>query len=153
LKKSTIRLQTSGPLTALTAYVEALADAGYKNKGLSMLDDSAAYFSESGCYEPELLRLRAELLLLQTGPATAKPSEDLFRQALDFAHQQGASSWELRAATSLAQLLNDQGHASDAIACLEPVYERFTEGFDTSDLIAAKRLLSELGHRVPRCSS
>jgi predicted ATPase len=89
-------------------------------------------------------------LLLQTAPATAKPSDDLFRQALDIAHQQGALSWELRAATSLARLLRDQRHPADAIACLRPVYDRFTEGFGTADLIAAKRLLDELDNRAPR---
>jgi predicted ATPase len=83
-------------------------------------------------------------LLLQTAPAAAKPSEDLFRQALDSAHQNGALSWELRAATSLARLLHRQGRAADAIACLQPVYDRFTEGFRTADLIAAKQLLDEL---------
>jgi predicted ATPase len=51
----------------------------------------------------------------------------------------------LRAATSLARLLRDRGRAADAVACLEPIYDRFTEGFDTADLIAAKQLLDELG--------
>jgi hypothetical protein len=59
----------------------------------------------------------------------------------------------LRAATSLASLLRDQGHHAEATACLQPIYERFTEGFDTADLIAAKRLLGGLGgahHPTPR---
>ena len=134
------------PFTALTPYVEALAGAGCRDEGLAVLDGSAAHSSESGCYEPELLRLRGELLLL--GGADAELSEDLFRRALDLARQHGALSWELRAATSLARLLKTQGHASDAVACLEPVYRRFTEGFGTSDLIAARRLLGDLGHRA-----
>ena len=78
-------------------------------------------------------------------PAAAKPSEDLFRQSLDVARQQGALSWELRAATSLARLLRNQGRPADAIACLQPIYDCFTEGFDTADLIAAKQLLDESG--------
>jgi len=53
-------------------------------------------------------------------------------------------SWELRAATSFARLLRNQGRPADAIACLQPVYDRFTEGFGTGDLIAAKQLLDEL---------
>jgi len=48
-------------------------------------------------------------------------------------------------ATSLARLLRDQSRSADAIACLQPIYDRFTEGFDTADLIAAKQLLDELG--------
>jgi predicted ATPase len=59
-------------------------------------------------------------------------------------------SWELRAVTSLARLLRRQGRAVDAIACLQPVYDRFMEGFGTVDLIAAKQLLDDLGdHEKP----
>jgi predicted ATPase len=50
----------------------------------------------------------------------------------------------LRAATSLARLLRDQGRLVDATACLQPIYDRFTEGFGTADLIAAKQLLDDL---------
>jgi hypothetical protein len=51
----------------------------------------------------------------------------------------------LRAATSLACLLRDQGRSADAVACLRLIYDRFTDGFDTADLIAAKRLLDQTG--------
>ena len=71
-------------------------------------------------------------------------AEDHFRQALDLAHRQGALSWELRAATSLARLRRDQGRSADALALLEPVYNRFTEGFETADLKSAKTLLDTL---------
>jgi predicted ATPase len=90
------------------------------------------------------LRVRGEILLLQSSPAAAERAEDLFRQALDEARRQQALSWELRAAMSLARLLRNQGRPADAIACLKPVYDRFTEGFDTADLIVAKQLLDEL---------
>jgi predicted ATPase len=53
-------------------------------------------------------------------------------------------SWELRAATSLARLRRDQGRSADATALLQPVYDRFTEGFATADLTAAKALLDDL---------
>jgi len=82
---------------------------------------------------------------LQSPPAAADPAEYLFRQALDGACRQEALSWELRAATSLARLLRNQGRPAAAIACLQPIYDRFTEGFDTADLIAAKQLLDESG--------
>jgi predicted ATPase len=57
---------------------------------------------------------------------------------------QGALSWELRAATSLARLWRDQGRPAEGMALLQPVYDRFTEGFDTADLQAAKALLDAL---------
>jgi predicted ATPase len=65
-------------------------------------------------------------------------------------HRQKALSWELRAAMSLARLLRHRRYPAEAIACLQPIYDRFTEGFDTPDLIAAKQLmdaLSDAGRR------
>ena len=56
---------------------------------------------------------------------------------------QGALSWELRATRSLARLVRDQGHLADAMAILQPVYDRFTEGFGTADLKIAKALLDD----------
>ena len=84
----------------------------------------------------ELVRVKGELLLLQSAPGAAP--EDHFRQAIAGARQQGALSWELRAATSLARLLRNQGRPTDAAVCLRPIYDRFTEGFGTADLVAAK---------------
>jgi predicted ATPase len=52
--------------------------------------------------------------------------------------------WELRAATSLAQLWRDQGRPAAGVALLQPVYGRFTEGFGTTDLKAAKALIDAL---------
>jgi predicted ATPase len=64
--------------------------------------------------------------------------------ALDGARQQETLSWELRAATSLARLLRNRGRPSDAMAVLQPVYDRFTEAFDTADLKTARTLLDTL---------
>jgi predicted ATPase len=93
---------------------------------------------------PELLRVKGELLLLQCAPESTATGEDLFRQALDLVREQGALSWELRAATSLARLRYNQNCSAEASALLQPVYDRFTEGFDTADLIEAKALLDSL---------
>ena len=91
----------------------------------------------------ELLRVKGELLLLQGAPGAAAAAEGHFRQALDWARRQGALSWELRAATSLARLWRDRA-GPPRRRTLQPVYDRFTEGFATADLKAAKRLLEEL---------
>jgi hypothetical protein len=138
---SDARLQN---LTCCTELVEALAKAGRNAEGLAVLDEFEAQSPEFGVFTPEFLRVRGELLLPKAATATAKPSEDLFRQALDFAHRHAALSLELRAATSLARLLRSQGRGPEAMVCLQPIYDHFTEGFDTCDLIAAKRLLDEL---------
>ena len=67
-----------------------------------------------------------------------------FRRAIAAAQEQGAKSWELRAATSLARLWAEHGKPTDARDLLAPVYGWFTEGFDTADLKDAKALLDEL---------
>ena len=75
-------------------------------------------------------------------------AEEHLRQALDWARRQGALSFELRAATSLARLQSDQGRPADAMALLQPVYHRFTEGFETADLRGAKALIDSLPLRA-----
>jgi predicted ATPase/DNA-binding winged helix-turn-helix (wHTH) protein len=92
----------------------------------------------------EQLRVKGEILLWRGGSGVALEAEAHFRQALDLARQQGALSWELRAATSLARLWHDQDRNKQAHAVLAPVYNRFTEGFSTADLKAARLLLDEL---------
>ena len=89
------------------------------------------------------LRLRGDLLL--RGPNGDRgAAEGLYRQAISIAGGQQAKSLELRAATSLAMLLGEQGRRSEGHAVLAPVYGWFTEGFGTLDLKEAKGLLDEL---------
>ncbi len=71
-------------------------------------------------------------------------AETCFHQALNVARQQQAKSWELRAATSPARLWQSQDKRQDAYDLLAQVYNWFTEGFDTADLLEAKALLQEL---------
>jgi predicted ATPase len=68
----------------------------------------------------------------------------VYRKALTIAVEQEAKLWELRAAVSLARLRRDQGRHAEARDLLAPVYNWFTEGFDTPDLKEAKALLDEL---------
>ena len=134
--------------TSLIQLLEILVQTRHMADGLAVIERMEQ--SGTSCYTPELLRLKGELSLLQDTPAAAETAKDLFRRALDEAHRQGALAWELRAATSLGRLLRDQGRPADATACLQPIYDRFTEGFGTTDLIAAKQLLDDLvaaGHR------
>jgi predicted ATPase len=131
-------------LSGLTQLAEALGQAGRTTEGLALLEAGVEQF-EDGCFSPELIRLKGELMMQQDMPGAAESAETHLRQALDGARKQGALSWELRAATSLARALRAQGRAADAIACLRPIYDRFTEGFGTADLVAAKQLLDEAG--------
>jgi predicted ATPase len=83
------------------------------------------------------------LLLLQK-PSAAATAEDHFEQSLEWARRQGAMSWELRGATSLARHWHRQRRTSQARTLLGSVYRRFTEGFDTAELLDAKELLKSL---------
>jgi predicted ATPase len=66
------------------------------------------------------------------------------QQALAVARRQQAKSLELRAATSLSQLWQQQGKRDEARELLAPIYGWFTEGFDTADLQEARALLAAL---------
>ncbi len=68
----------------------------------------------------------------------------VLRRAIDHAREQPSKGVELRAATSLANLLKQQGRVKDARAILAPLYGFFTDGFDTPDLIEAKAVLDSL---------
>ncbi len=131
----------------LGVIAEALSQTGQVEEGLAMLDAATASADETGEHwgMAELLRVKGELLLLQDARDAAAAAEAQFRQALDWAHRQGARSWSLRVATSLARLLRDRGRAAEGTALLRPIYSEFTEGFDTADLKAARALLLALG--------
>ncbi len=92
----------------------------------------------------ELYWLKGELTLQADGQSPASEAEACFQQAIAVAQRQSAKSWELRAATSLDRLWQRQGRKLEARALLAPVYNWFTEGFDTEDLKDARALLEEL---------
>ncbi len=91
----------------------------------------------------EILRLHGEWLLRRDAPDLAFATER-FERALALARSQGALAWELRAATSLARLMDRTGRRSEAMALLAPIHARFTEGLASADLVAARRLLDAL---------
>jgi predicted ATPase len=93
---------------------------------------------------PELLRVKGELFRLDGSATAVKAAEDHFMQALEWARRQEALSWELRATTSLAELWHGRGKTADAEQLLSSVYNRFSEGFETSDLKTARALINEL---------
>ncbi|MGB6552884.1 MAG: AAA family ATPase [Candidatus Binataceae bacterium] len=134
----------------LTLSLATLADAclrvGRIEDGLKAIGDALDLVRRSGeCFwEAEINRLRGELLLGQSpsDPALARASVE---HAIKKARQQGAKSLELRATTSLAQMLMSTGRRDEARAMLAEIYNWFTEGFDTADLKEAKALLDELG--------
>jgi hypothetical protein len=131
---------------------ESLVRAGKNADGVAAIEEAIAHYerTEERWAVAEMLRIKGELLLLQGAQGAADAAEDLFRQALDWARQHGALSWELRAATSLARMLRDRDRIGKARDLLAPIYQRFTEGFGTADLRAAKKILDELNSPHPQ---
>ena len=115
------------------------------DEGLDAVADGLAQVLRTGAgsLEPELHRIKGDLLLLQ-GPPNAVEAERCFRQAIQITRDQSNRFWELRATTSLARLLAKQGQRDEARAMLSEIYNWFTEGFDTADLKEARSLLVEL---------
>ena len=123
---------------------EVYERTGQVEEGLHVLAEMRVAVGHSGfrCLEAEIYRLTGALLLQQAIP-NAPQAEAHFEQALEVARRQQAKSYELRAATSLARLWQQQGKHAEARELLAPIYGWFTEGFDTADLQEAKALLEE----------
>jgi tetratricopeptide (TPR) repeat protein len=133
------RLEITRNLAFLT---DAQASAGAVTDALETVEQALCANLEEIAYRPEAFRLRGELRLRQ---GDAKHAEGDFREAIAIAQTMSAKGWELRATMSLARLLKGQGRRDEASAVLAEIYNWFTEGFDTADLIDAKALLEELG--------
>jgi tetratricopeptide (TPR) repeat protein len=125
--------------------LEGLLKARCIEEGLKVVSEAVAFGQATGAkfYEPDYYRLEGDLLLMQGAEQTAS-AEACFRKAIEIASQHGAKWFELRATTSLARLLAKQGKRVEARTMLADIYNWFTEGFDTADLIDAKALLDEL---------
>jgi class 3 adenylate cyclase/predicted ATPase len=129
----------------LALLAEACGIMGQPEAGLPALAEALTLADTTGerwC-EPELHRLKGALLLQQSSDNQAE-AEASFQHAIRIAQSQQAKSLELRAATSLAKLWQQQGKRQEAHDLLAPVYNWFMEGFDTLDLKDAKALLGEL---------
>jgi predicted ATPase len=132
---------------SLCALAEGLAGAGRITEGLETLDDALERCEryEERWYIAELLRVKGELELQRHSAAASSSAEDSFLQSIDWARRQGALSWELRAAMSLARLRRQQNRTTEARELLASVCNRFAEGFETADFRAANALLEAIG--------
>ena len=154
MRQGLAALQATGGEARLPYYLALLAEAharaGQADEGLIAVSDALAHLNATGevWYEAELHRLRGALLVQQaTGreQTLLSEAEACLHRALSIAHRQHAKPLALRAAMSLSRLWQSQGKRTEARALLAPIYDWFTEGFDTADLQEAKALLEELG--------
>ncbi len=145
ISRGLVGFGATGTQLSLPKYRAELAEvyllAGRQEDGLNALEESLSS-GEHTWWLPEQHRIHAELLLLE--PGNEAEADAYLRQALDLARSQKSKSLELRAATSLARLLQKQGRAAKGRELLAECYARFTEGFDTPDLQQARGLLKEL---------
>lgn len=140
----------------LCAQARALVQRGATEPGLAVIADALAMVEKNDerWDEAELYRLKGELLLQKEGERTASGSsltgppteaEACFLKSIDIARSQRAKSLELRVTTCLARYWLLRGKAKAAHEMLSEIYDWFTEGFDTIDLLEAKGLLAEIG--------
>ena len=138
----------SGTHSSLGWYLSRIAigyaQAGEIEKALQTIEDAFGAAPEEKMHLPEFHRLRGDFLWMKNEETDLELVEDEYRKAIDYARQFKALSQELRAVTRLGRLLQSEGRVDEARSLLAPVYERFTEGFGTKDLIEARALLDEL---------
>jgi predicted ATPase len=139
-------------LPFLAQFAEGSSRVGEIASGRVAIDQALerCHRDEELWYLPELLRIKGEILLREGAPGAVVTAEAQFLQSLDWARRQEVLAWELRTAMSLARLWRSQGRPGDGREQLASVYGRFTEGFATADLRAAKQLLDELAHGASR---
>jgi hypothetical protein len=150
LRGALAELRENGAAPSYPAFLATLAGGfgctGQVAEGMATIDQALMLSTEREehwCL-PELLRIKGELAILDDAADAAAAAEGHFLEARDWAHRHQALAWELRAATSLARLRQRQHRVAEGREVLGSVYDRFTEGFGTADLKAAKALLAAL---------
>jgi tetratricopeptide (TPR) repeat protein len=148
IKSGLTRMANQGGRLGLTENLIALAGAqaldGSNSEALKTIDETLEVNPEEAFAKPEALRFRGELRL-EDGQTESAEAD--FRHALALARKMTAKAWEPRAAMSLARLLLRTNRRDEGRVLLQPIYNWFTEGFDTADLKDAKALLDELSNR------
>jgi hypothetical protein len=131
--------------TVHRALAEGLIMLGNSTEATIVIDGLVADANRgSGTFElPDMLRTRAQVLLA-ISPDNAHLAEKTLKRSLDCARQQSAPGWELRSALALARLWLDRGRTQEASTLLSGIHERFSEGFETADLIEAAYQLRSL---------
>lgn len=149
LTEATAMWEAVGGRTTYGEYTSRIATAlgrmGQFDEAFALSEKALAHQATTGeiWYQPESHRIHGKLLMSSPKPQM-QAGLDYVKKAIDLARTQGARSFELRAASSLAEHLIEEGQPTEAEAALAPVFAQFDEGFDTPDLVAAKALLERI---------
>jgi hypothetical protein len=124
---------------------QGLAAMGQESESKALIEARMLQVETGGemLYVPELLRVKGNVLLSMRDPDRSE-AEVYFKKSFELSRGLGARGWELRAARDLAKLLAEQGDSEGGRKLLQPVYDGFSEGFETADLKAAEALLVSL---------
>ncbi len=147
LERAVAQCREIGHMARLPFYIAVLAEAltkqGRLQEAEAMIGEALelASHQNDGCNFPELLRIRALVFAALGEPEKQEAS---LIESMALAEKIGAASWRLRAGTDLARLWQAQSRADEARRLLQPVFDTFTEGFDTRDVAAAAQLLESL---------
>jgi predicted ATPase len=124
---------------------EAMIALGQPEEARALIADAFAHAPASESVDaPELLRVKAAILLSMPEPEAAE-AEECLAQSLALARRQCAKGWELRTTITLARLRAAQKRDAEARHLLSAIYGQITEGRETRDLAEATALLRELG--------
>ena len=127
----------------LGVLAEAYLLAGHVSEAAATVEEALAASERTGVrwFDPELLRIRGQVAQLDRDGSGRTCAEETFRQALELSRHQGSLAWQLRTALSLARLWAREGHSREAHELVRAIYELFTEGFQTRDLLEARALI------------
>jgi non-specific serine/threonine protein kinase len=149
LRRGLVEMQEAGYLMFYpffrAEFAAALGALGRFDESLAEIDGALHFADENNSrwFVPDILRTKGELVALR-GSDDPEMVTNLFLRSMNQAHDQQALFWELRTATSLARHLRNHRRPGDALAHLQTVYDRFTEGLDMADLKSARALLDSL---------
>jgi class 3 adenylate cyclase/tetratricopeptide (TPR) repeat protein len=148
LTKGVAEYLATGTHSSLGQYLSILAKGyagmGNMEKAFSTIEDAFGAAREELMLLPDLHRVRGNLLAQRATGNDLAEAENSYREAIALSQKFESLAYELRAVTRLGHLLRSRGRVSEALALIEPVYGKFTEGFDTTDLRKARTLLDEL---------
>jgi predicted ATPase len=127
------------------ALAEGLRRIAHFREAFLAVNSIIAFATDRGAkfYLAELMRIKA-LILASMPQLDSMSAMDCLIESIALAREQSALALELRSTTAMARLLSDSGQRDQARRVLTLVHDRFTEGFDTTDLRVARQLIEEL---------